>query len=424
MKKIIRQLRQSHRRVRRPGSGEVRLFNHRAVAVAGALLALVLLFGNLGIGVAQAQQPDPLVVTKDGNVGVGTDAAKQKLEVRDGDGLIQIGRTAPTLVEGSGNGGALYFGVDRTAGKDSPTAAIETSWGGGTNPQIGIGVTREFSARPGANLLMDFSGNTNIRKGLTSLFFVQGSNGNVGIGTATPGAKLEINSKVFLQHENGRNYFKDGERSDGLGLRVGALWGQYGVYAEKGMGALGGADGVTLQNGALSLDGSGNINITGNVKAASFNGDKTPYVFEVGDKGNTTLWYAFQVPSDVIKSYLGDANGGTIKIFLRVNDSDEVRVISETVYIEQPDKSNNRNPGLHGWTRQEGGGDTRFVLGTANRTEVIPAPWDWIWVRNYASPEVPGRSGTGPAWSSEQEKYKLEFMTRPNISATVIIYDR
>jgi hypothetical protein len=388
-----------------------------AFLIAGVMLAgATIVFGQDAV--------DSLFVSKDGNVGIGTSAPKQKLEIRDGDGLIQIGRTAPTLVKGSDNGGAIYFGVDRTGGIDQPTAAIETSWGGTNNPQIGIGVTREFSGRPGANLLMDFSGNANIRQGLTSRFFVQGGTGNVGIGTTTPAAKLDIKDRVALQDSNGRNYFKDVERNDGKGLRVGALWSQYGIYAETGMGALGGADGVTLQNGALTINSAGDITMSGNASAASFNGDKQPYVFEVGNKADTTNWYAVQVPSDIIQRYLGDANGGTIRISLRVNNSDEVRTITETIYIEQPDKSNNRNAGLHGWTRQGGGGDTGFVLDTSNRTDVIPHPWDWIWVRNYASPEPPGRGGnTGAAWTGDH-KYRLEFMTRPNISATVIIYDR
>jgi len=230
---------------------------------------------------------------------------------------------------------------------------------------------------------------------------------------------LDVGGKVLLQNADGRNYVKDVERSDGKGLRVGALWGQYGIYAETGMGALGGADGVTLQNGGFTLDGNGNVKTSG-----SINGEEQPFVFEVGNKGDTTNWSAVQIPGDIIQKYLGDADGGTIRINFRVNNSDEVRTITETIYIEQPDKSNNRNSGLHGWTRQLGGGERGFVLDTGNRTDVIPNPWDWMFVRNYASPDPPGRGGnTGDAWTGA-DKYKLEFMTRPNISATVIIYDR
>ena len=125
-------------------------------------------------------------------------------------------------------------------------------------------------------------------------------------------------------------------------------------------------------------------------------------------------WYA--VNKD-IKDLCGDADGCTMKLFLRVNDSDVVRTLSEQIYIEQPDKSSNKNAGLHGWIRQLGGGESDFVLQTNALHEIIPHPWNWIYVRNYSSPEV------GPK-STAFSGYQVQFMTKPNISATVIIYDR
>ena len=101
----------------------------------------------------------------------------------------------------------------------------------------------------------------------------------------------------------------------------------------------------------------------------------------------------------------------------RVNSDDTVRTISEQMYIEQPDKSSDKTPGLHGWSRQLGGGESAFVLQTSNKYDLVPHPWDWIFVRNYSSPEVGPQSG---AYSG----YKVQFMTRPNVAATVIIYDR
>lgn len=86
-------------------------------------------------------------------------------------------------------------------------------------------------------------------------------NGNVGIGTASPVAKLDILGSVQLNGIAGRNYFKDGVKSDGSGLRVGEAWGMYGVYAETGMGVLGGAGGTSLQGNALVVNTSSNIGI-------------------------------------------------------------------------------------------------------------------------------------------------------------------
>jgi hypothetical protein len=140
---------------------------------------------------------DQMILTKAGNVGIGTAAPTAKLEVRDADGLVQIRRSIPTLVKGTDNGGAIYFGVDSAGGANIPTAAIESSWGGGALiPQIGIGVTRDFAGGKTANMLLDYIGNTNIRQGLTSRLFVQGGTGNVGIGTPTPAEALEVNGRV------------------------------------------------------------------------------------------------------------------------------------------------------------------------------------------------------------------------------------
>jgi hypothetical protein len=167
------------------------------------------------------------------------------------------------------------------------------------------------------------------------------------------------------------------------------------------------------------------LEVRGNVTADKLNGEKRPYMFEIGDRNDTTRWHSVQVPSDIVRDYLGDADGGTIKLLFRVNSTDEVRVITETVYIEQPDKSNNKTPGLQGWTRQEGGGEQGFTLRTGARADVIPAPWNWMWVRNYSGIRGRPQGGAGDRedgrpWSD----YKLEFLTPPNVSATVVIYDR
>lgn len=135
--------------------------------------------------------PALTILGNDGNVGIGTSApANAKLDVRDTNTIVQVRSTMPAIVTGNNNGGALYFGVDNANTATAPTAAIETSWGGATNPQIGIGVTRGGLK---ANILMDFNSNTSIRTGATTALYVQGATGNVGIGTTTPDqGKLEV----------------------------------------------------------------------------------------------------------------------------------------------------------------------------------------------------------------------------------------
>jgi hypothetical protein len=74
----------------------------------------------------------------------------------------------------------------------------------------------------------------------------------------TTGAILLPSVGVTIQGNSGRNFFKDTELSAGNGLRVGALFGMYGIYSESGNLCLGAASSIiSFQNNALGyLDSS------------------------------------------------------------------------------------------------------------------------------------------------------------------------
>jgi|SRR5208337_1416857 len=168
--------------------------------------------------------------------------------------------------------------------------------------------------------------------------------------------------------------------------------------------------------------------INGNVKG-TINEESPPYTFELGAKGDTTNNHVHQVDGETIKKYLGDEDGGTIKILVRLNNQDdEVRVITETIYIEQPDKSSNKRPGLYGWTQQLDGNTRTFNLGTTEKYDIIPFPWNSVYVKNHSTGGLPGLPPKdGEAWRQgdrPSNEYRLEFRTVPSVSATIIIYDR
>jgi hypothetical protein len=113
-----------------------------------------------------------------------------------------------------------------------------------------------------------------------SHFFIESKTGNIGIGTTSPTAKLDVNGDVTangslksnsmlvdgvsINGNKGRNYFKDEERKNNEkenGLRVGVAWGMYGIYAEDGPAVVGGVEGVSLQNGAVRVAAGGNVGI-------------------------------------------------------------------------------------------------------------------------------------------------------------------
>ena len=166
----------------------------------------------------------------------------------------------------------------------------------------------------------------------------------------------------------------------------------------------------------MTMDNAGNVAATGAFSAATLNGEQPPVKYEI-NPGRNPNWNQITIPSAVVQQYLADEEGGTIRLILRVVNTDFVRTIDEHIYIEQTSKSNNVTPGLNGYTRQEGGGESAFVLQAGAYYEIIPAPWEWIWIRNYSSPQV------GPQ-STPYGDFTLSVLLGPNLSATVIVYDR
>ncbi len=164
-------------------------------------------------------------------------------------------------------------------------------------------------------------------------------------------------------------------------------------------------------------DFNSNVNIRGRLTAESINGETPPMVFTVGMNTNTTQYWTTGAVD--IGPLCGDADGCTMRFLFRIKSTDEIRVIEETIFIEQPGESGNKNAGLHGYSFQQGGGTAGFVLNTAGKFVIVPDPWNWMRVRNHTQ-IVDGIVADGPVLSG----YNVTFMTVPDVAATVIIYDR
>jgi hypothetical protein len=344
------------------------------------LLPVVALLAAGGVLYGQGAM-DALFIDKDGKVGIGTTTPSAKLEV--------------SLDNPNGWNGNLrglrLLSPDKDYALDVNAHVIESG-----------------------NVGYHFSPNNQLGLEITTP-------GNVGIGTMKPEAKLDVRGKTLVQSLS----FTDGSGTSYADNWVGMAdnilektkWLHIGGITDEGKRRIALFADTTYVAGRVGIGTTKpdtELDVAGAIKATSVNGEKPPMVFEVGQKDDTQKWYA--VNKD-IKDLCGDADGCTMKFFLRSNNSDEVRTISEQIYIEQPDKSSNKQPGLHGWARQLGGGDQAFILQTANKYEIVPHPWGWIWVLNYSHQNVGQESG---AFSG----YQVQFMTAPNVSATVIIYDR
>ena len=362
----------------------------RVAMVFTLLSAFLLLDGNLQ---SQQHSEDALFIEASGRVGIGTDQPQTKLEIAPNQ-AIKIGNA--------------YL----SSGGDYAHLATNEWYDGNKWQATAAGALIQISGQNTSFLTHDQNGSHINRMIVNSV-------GNVGIGTIDPNAKLEITAPtegvaLKIGRKSGQPSIKglgdwlilDAPESGRLGLNY---WEKGNVIIANG----GGNVGIGTTNPKAKLDVAGDVSANA-ISANSLNGEKPPMIFKVGRKGDTKKWYS--VNQD-IGPLCGDADGCKMKFLLRQNSTDKVRVITEQIYIEQPDKSSNKSPGLHGWTRQLGGGDSEFVLQTATKNDIVPHPWTWIYVRNYSSSEV------GPE-SKAFSDYDVQFMTRPNVSATVIIYDR
>lgn len=190
-------------------------------------------------------------------LGIGTNAPGQSIEtagnVKSAQYLFapQAGWAAPATVSG-GSVGTLTSNAYCTANAASTQVVCATT----AIPITSISAT----GTPSASTFLRGDGSWNAVS--SSQWTTSGANifysaGNVGIGTTSPAALLDIPNRANIGTPGGRNYFKDAELATGTGLRVGAAWGMYGIYSEDGRVAVGGLNGISFQGGQMTLDTSG-----------------------------------------------------------------------------------------------------------------------------------------------------------------------
>ena len=168
------------------------------------------------------------------------------------------------------------------------------------------------------------------------------------------------------------------------------------------------------------------------MNATVINGEQAPYTFEIGNNSDTTNWHAVQVDGKTIFNLLGDADGGTITILIRQNSTGFVRRINCSMYYAQPGKSKiDPSKGLEVFTYIGQNGEHRVHLKPGDKTKLFGSPTDWVEVRNYMARNdnwrgLPGKDSApwGADPGTPHNEYRMEFITRPNVSATIVIYDR
>jgi len=292
-------------------------------------------FGNVGIG----GEPNN---TADGNYGLSVIGGADQLYLADpGKGSLSVG------FHGTGTYGNLQA---RNSSWSVAALALNVDGGnvgiGTSTPNSKLEVAGAIAASGSAGYVFSSGGDTEgglfspadgtvtIKTNALERMRV-GASGNVGIGTTAPSAKLDIGGGgVLLNGVDGRNYFKDSEKQDGFGLRVGTAWGMYGTYAEYGKGVLGGAAGAVIQmidttTSAFEVNTSGNISIGGAAMDAKLNIRNGSILFEdrgenpscYGIRGNVSsdYWQIFGNASSVnnMALYIDSGNDGNEEIIFR-----------------------------------------------------------------------------------------------------------
>lgn len=274
--------------------------------------------------------------------------------------------------------------------------------------------------------------------------------GNIGVGTSSPDNKLTItttqkaNETDITQNvaNNGLNIEADYTAENRL---PGIVWStnnnnpakpKAGIWiSEHSTGSrlyIGTSNNYAagITNKAITVKEDGKVGIgTTDPKAAlevkgnamvsgAINGEEPRMKFTVGNPRDQTKWLAVEKN---IGGPCGDDDGCRIRLLMQHELNDEVRTITEEIFIEQPSISNNKEPGLRGWTRQSGGGDYGWILDWPGHLYDLFNPWQWFWALNYQHANVYGkRSGA----YTGADRYKISFMSHPHVTTTVIIYDR
>ena len=226
--------------------------------------------GNVGIGTTDPDQKLDVAgsanmsgnTTVGGNVGIGTTTPSQKLDVRgnlrlgdDGGNAAGTGQTMEFVGPGVNTDPVGFYRVNPAA--DQSELRVVVGNGPDANDKFSVG-------RTSASTEGGIPGGT-----FTPNFTVQ-SDGNVGIGTTTPGQKLDVAGSVKITGSGNGLVFPDNTVQTTAANAAGFIQNQTstaqpGGFRVNGNGYVGGNVGIGTTTPSQKLDVAGNANVNGNV---------------------------------------------------------------------------------------------------------------------------------------------------------------
>jgi len=162
-----------------------------------------------------------MIIDAAGNVGIGTTTPAAKLDVagdiQSNGKLVCLSDGTNCQAEGKWDGdkpGDIYYDAGNVGiGTGSPGAKLDVEIPPISGPSIAARI-RNLDTAPGdSGLLIDISRNVadayalDVQSSGVSRLYVRGD-GNVGIGTTSPGAELDVNGDVILRGTTNLNYNK------------------------------------------------------------------------------------------------------------------------------------------------------------------------------------------------------------------------
>jgi len=416
-----------------PGGTSVVAYANSRVEVVGNLFASGVISGNgsglTGLTLSQLPALDASAIT----VGTLPDARLSANVARRDVGNAFNGSQT---IAGNLGLGTLGVAFPLTLGNDTLGDKISL-WGQSGN-HFGFGVAASLLQIHADAVGSDIAFGYGNSAAMTETLRIKGS-GNVGIGTTTPTGKLTVNGGVRARggapgangaNDNGYSFSLNGGDTDG-GMFSSAD-GQvefYGNGTERMRIMPSGNVGINTTTPSATLDVNGSIKATsvtvnGTISATAFtgtfNGEKPPQTYTVGAGGNLNSWRDVLIDATAL---FNDTDGGRIKVLMRNHGDQTVRIWVWDFFAETDAENWNRAGGARwGVTAFNNGGENYFILGTTARYD-IAAIGNWFWLRNYRSGQAIG-GVDGPAFTAAADRYKFWMLVPPNMTATVILYDR